>query len=305
MLMEKAQGLMHQGYDNIDIIIFILAASCSELSESARRSLLAMLCGLVRQREGMDKFNSPILVDGIATSRLSRLRVLLEEINEETEEGERLLETVGYFSVLFEKIVAQWKIRYTIILDKSGSMDTCDHHCSRWKDAGIACEHMAEAMEDLAVGGMTMYLFSSPTTSHPKYMGLRCSEDVQKLFSSQCPGGSTDMAGIIRQVFFDHFQHGQPEHILVITDGEPDNNAALVRELISGINQLGAPDELGITFMQVGHCRQAATFLHELQDCLTEKGARWNIIDCITHDSYHGQKLCDVVHKYLPDKHHG
>jgi len=295
--------MLRKGHDSVDVVTLLLASPCHELGEYARKGLLSMLYALVNTSEGMPKFNQPKLVDGLSLTRLSRLRVLLEEVNEELPEGERVLEMVGYFSVLFEKIVAGWKIRYTIILDKSGSMDTCDHHVSRWKDAGIACEHMAEAMEDLAVGGMTMYLFSSPTSQHPKYENLKCSEDVQKIFGSQCPGGSTDLAGAMHQAFGDHFQHGQPEHILVITDGEPDNSASLVRELIAGINNLANPDELGITFMQVGHCHSAAAFLHELQDCLTEQGAKWNVIDCITHNSYHGQKLCDIVHRYLPDKH--
>jgi len=157
-------------------------------------------------------------------------------------------------------------------------MNTCDHHCSRWVDAGEAIEEMAEVMENLATGGMTLYMFSSPMPQHPKFIGLRCAEDVQRLFSSHRPGGSTDLAGVIRQVFLDHFQHRQPEHILIITDGVPDSSDCVTAELVSGINQLSSPDELGLTFMQVGHDEHAASFfartarLSNGEGCSMERG---------------------------------
>jgi len=115
------------------------------------------------------------------------------------------------------------------------------------------------------------------------------------------PGGSTDLAGVLRQVMSDHFYHGggRPEHILVITDGEPDCEADVVSELVQGINCLTSETELGITFLQVGCCEKAARFLHQLQDCLTENGAKWNIIDCLTHHDYEGQRLCDIISQFV------
>eukprot|EP01126_Amoeba_proteus_P011316 TRINITY_DN14549_c0_g2_i14.p1 TRINITY_DN14549_c0_g2~~TRINITY_DN14549_c0_g2_i14.p1 ORF type:complete len:319 (-),score=59.13 TRINITY_DN14549_c0_g2_i14:179-1135(-) len=279
-LQEMADEYLNGEYDVMDVTLFLLSLSSDELAGHYRICLLKLLLGLILVPSGLQKFNSTY---GNLT-RLSRLRILLLEVNEETEEGRNLLEMLGYFSVLFEKISAGWSIRYTIILDKSGSMTYSDGFGMRWADAKEACEHMADAMESLAINGMTMYLFSESQSSHPKYTGLTCSRDIQRIFESNNPAGGTDMSGVLRQALNDHFVHREQEHILVITDGEPNNRDDVVRTLVEGINKLALPDELGITFMQVGHDREAAQFLHELQDCLTEKGARWNVVECITYE---------------------
>jgi hypothetical protein len=109
---------------------------------------------------------------------------------------------------------------------------------------------------------------------------------------------------VLSQVFKDHFEQRRMEHVLVVTDGEPDSKSNVIQVLVSGINQLSSDKELGITFMQVGCNEQAADFLHELQDCLTEKGAKYNIVDCITHRDYDGKKLCQIIHQHLKEKRH-
>jgi hypothetical protein len=49
------------------------------------------------------------------------------------------------------------------------------------------------------------------------------------------------------------------------------------KEIVQGTNKLREIHEIGITFMQVGSNHEAAKFLHTLQDCITEKGAKWSI----------------------------
>jgi len=234
-------------------------------------------------------------------TRLDRIRILLKEDNEELSPGEKILDRVGYKSILFEKIGARWIIKYTMIVDKSGSMASKDHHdVSRWHDAKRAAEQMSERIERFHTpSGMTLYLFSSPG-KHPKYEGLRTCEDIHNIFHHTHPDGSTDLAGVINQAFADHFAHGQQEHILIVTDGVPDNKDTVINALIGGINRLRDENELGVTIMQVGNDHAAADFLHELQDCLTEKGARFNVVDCITHHQYHGRSLATVIQEYLP-----
>jgi len=187
-----------------------------------------------------------------------------------------------------------------MIVDKSGSMESKHHDVSRWHDAKRATEQMSERIERFRTPwGMKLYLFSSPG-AHPKYEGLRTCEDIHKIFHHMHPGGSTDLAGVIRQAFADHFAGGMQEHFLIVTDGVPDNRDEVIAALISGINRLRDENELGVTIMQVGNDHDAADFLHELQDCLTEKGARFNVVDCITHHQYHGRSLAQVIQEYLP-----
>eukprot|EP01126_Amoeba_proteus_P032236 TRINITY_DN3146_c0_g1_i12.p1 TRINITY_DN3146_c0_g1~~TRINITY_DN3146_c0_g1_i12.p1 ORF type:complete len:298 (+),score=40.93 TRINITY_DN3146_c0_g1_i12:122-895(+) len=220
-VIETASLYLNAEYDVLDVIIFLLA-SPTEFEEYNRRSLLVILRGIVRTSEGIRKFNA----SREKVSRLSRLRILQEEYNSSLIEGKCVLATVGYFSMLFEKIIARWEIRYTVVLIKSGSMLTHsgDSHLSRWDDAREACEYLVEAMEPLAIDGMTLYMSSSSQVN--KCTSLSCAEEVQELFRSVTfdeLDEQIDMTVVLSQVFLDHFQHQQMEHVLVITDCEPLN----------------------------------------------------------------------------------
>eukprot|EP01126_Amoeba_proteus_P032241 TRINITY_DN3146_c0_g1_i9.p1 TRINITY_DN3146_c0_g1~~TRINITY_DN3146_c0_g1_i9.p1 ORF type:complete len:245 (+),score=29.78 TRINITY_DN3146_c0_g1_i9:361-1095(+) len=233
-----------------------------------------------------------------------RLRILQEEYNSSLIEGKCVLATVGYFSMLFEKIIARWEIRYTVVLIKSGSMLTHsgDSHLSRWDDAREACEYLVEAMEPLAIDGMTLYMSSSSQVN--KCTSLSCAEEVQELFRSVTfdeLDEQIDMTVVLSQVFLDHFQHQQMEHVLVITDCEPLNFSRVSDVLIEGIRKLSSPDELSFTFMQVGQDHPADHFLCKLGDELTARITQGKFVDCITHNSYGGKPMCDIVKSYLSD----
>jgi len=291
-----------QNVNPIDMALFIVKAPPSDLPLELRKTLLDFIYHLVKNSvEMVHFFATTVTYPSGALTRLERIRILLKEDNEELAPGEKILDRVGYKSVLFEKIGAGWVIRYTMIVDKSGSMASKDHHdVTRWHDAKRAAEQMSERIERFhTTYGMTLYLFSSPGT-HPKFEGLRTCEDIHKIFHHTHPDGSTDLSGVISQVFVDHFAHTQQEHALILTDGVPDNKDAVINALIGGINRLKDENEMGVTIMQVGHDHAAAEFLHELQDCLTEKGARFNVVDCITHHQYHGRQLSAVIQEYLP-----
>ena len=142
---------------------------------------------------------------------------------------------------------------------------------------------------------------------------------MRSIFASTRPGGSTDLAGAVRVMFNQWISSDHaPLHTLIITDGVPDSQEALTRELVQGINSLPNGDVVGISVLQVRElwvlcliCRspsssqvgcdhEAAEFLHELQDHLVEAGARWSVVDCLTHNDYNGGSFCDVMHQQLP-----
>jgi len=261
---------------------------------------LHMLYDLLYFPQGEQQFNT--LYE--TRTRIHRLKILLYHLNAELPPCEDILCRVGYKSIIFERILAAHKIRYTLILDRSGSMVSHDHHRSpRWDIAKDAMKHMAEQVERLTQGtphGITLWVFSS--APHNKYPGLRTCDDVENVFRSEKPGGSTDLAGVLLNAFNDHFTHNEQEHILVVTDGEPDSQDAVTTALVQNINLLQHPEELGITFMQVGCCEQAAEFLHDLQDHLIVRGAKYNVVDALTHEDYGGSSLCDVIQQYLPEE---
>jgi len=294
--------LFSKGIPIVDFLLNSLSLNEQQLNADWRVALLHFLLDVLYHPEGYAQFNNIYQ----SRTRVHRLKILLYHLNEELPVCEEILRLVRYKSIIFEKILAGQRIRFTIILDRSGSMNSTDHHHkSRWTIAKDAVEHMAEQIEKLTQGtahGMTLWMFSSPP--HNKYPGLRSCEDVEAAFCKEKPGGSTDLAGVLENVFEDHFSHNEPEHILVVTDGEPNTKEDVIRTLVRSINRLPNPDDFGITFMQVGCCADAAEYLHDLQDHLVERGARFNVVDALTHEDYENLTLCGVILKYLPLRPH-
>ena len=264
----------------VDLIIDTLSLSEDQLGMQDRIAIIHLLDEVIMEHTiGMLQFNSIAIWKLQSRTRLSRLRVLLNHLNEELPICEEVLDHVHYKSIVFEKILAKMSMRYTLILDRSGSMHTHDtgHSKSRWHTAKAAVEHMAEQVERLVSTkkGMTLWMFSSPP--HSRYTDLKTCEDVESVFCKEKPHGLTDLSGVLRQAFEDHLTFNQPEHILVVTDGEPSNRDDVITVLVEFINKLSSPDQLGITFMQVGEDSTAADYLHNIQDHIVDLGAKYAV----------------------------
>jgi hypothetical protein len=294
--------LFSKGVLLVDFILNSLSLNEKQLPQEWRAALLQLLIDVLYRPEGYLQFNS---VNQVRT-RVHRIKILLYHLNEELSPCPDILRLIRYKSIIFEKILAGQRIRYTLVLDRSTSMNSHDNEGkSRWRIAKDAIEHMAEQIEKLTSGtvhGMTLWMFSDPP--HNKYPGLRTCDHVEAAFIREKVSGSTDLAGVLNNVFEDHFSHNEPEHVLVVTDGEPNSKEEVHRVLVKNINSLTDPDNFGITFMQVGCCVDAAEYLHDLQDHLIEQGARHNIVDSLTHEDYDGLSLCGIIHRYLPSRPH-
>jgi len=293
--------LFNRGVAIVDFILNSLSLNERQLPDDVRTALLHFLLDVLYHPEGYLQFNS---INQVRT-RVHRIKILLNHLNEEIEPCPDILQLIRYKSIIFEKILAGQRIRYTMVLDRSSSMENHDtERHSRWSIAKDAIEHMAEQVEKLTQGtvhGMTLWMFSD---QHNKYPGLRSCEHVESVFSKERPCGSTDLAGVLNSVFEDHFSHNEPEHVLVVTDGEPNSKEAVSKVLVNNINLLSDPDNFGISFMQVGCCVDAAEYLHDLQDHLVVHGAKYNVVDALTHEDYDGLTLCGVIKKFLPLRPH-
>jgi hypothetical protein len=85
---------------------------------------------------------------------------------------------------------------------------------------------------------------------------------VKELFRKMSPGGSTDLAGVLRLALKQHWERGgTPETILVITDGEPNEQEAVKRVITQAANRLERDEDLSISFIQIGNDKQAHRFL--------------------------------------------
>lgn len=189
---------------------------------------------------------------------------------------------------------------YTLIVDKSGSMSMCDMPGgrSRWKAMQESALALAAKCETFDPDGLTLYLFAG---KRKRFDGVTSSR-IASIFEENDPAGSTDLAGVLNDAFNDYFSRKSAkktkpngEIILVVTDGEPDDQRAVMRTIIEASRRMERDSELGVTFVQIGRDAGATRFLKLLDDELTKAGAKFDIVDTVTMDDMEDMGLTDVL----------
>ena len=201
---------------------------------------------------------------------------------------------------------------YTIIVDKSGSMDWPSRgdlgqrllgffgaRSSRWDEARKALSHIAPNVTASDPDGVTVYFFSNNFTMADN---VRTTEDVTRLFRKETPCGGTDLTKVLRAAFKRHInQGGKEETMLVITDGRPNDQATVKSAIIEMANKIQRDEELSITFIQVGDDKGATAFLDELDDGLEGSGAKFDIVDTVTTAEMRGMTFSSFIQKSIMD----
>jgi uncharacterized protein with von Willebrand factor type A (vWA) domain len=187
---------------------------------------------------------------------------------------------------------------YTLILDKSGSMSTKDQPGgrSRWHAARESAAALAAKCEELDPDGLTLYVFGSRFKRYEHVTSGR----VDRVFDENEPAGGTDLAGVLKHAFTSYFERkargtARPETILVVTDGEPDDGAAVVKTIVEASRRLDRDEELAVSLVQVGHDQNARRFLKLLDDELQPAGAKFDIVDTVTLDEMEDMGLTEVL----------
>ena len=187
---------------------------------------------------------------------------------------------------------------YTIIVDRSTSMKLQ----GRWKEAEAAVSSICDATCLVNVEGVTLYFFSSPSQTHHgetsyfvRYDNVKTSKEIIEKFrlSSNQPRGGTDLTKVLDDAIYP--PGVKPQSLLVITDGRPDHPEATDDLIIRKCNALLCESDLSITLVQVGDDQKGNDYLHDLDTKLTEKGARYDIVDMASYkmmQSHHGDKFC-------------
>ena len=193
---------------------------------------------------------------------------------------------------------------YTLIIDKSGSMMTRDqkNNKTRWEAVQESAIALASKCEQFDSDGITLYLFSGK---------FKCFENsnsakVAQIFQENEPSGGTDLAGVLKQATEAHFQRksagkGRPETILVVTDGEPDDQKAVMKVIVETSRRLDSDNQLALSIIQVGSDAGAKRFLKMLDDDLTKAGAKYDICDVITIDDMEDLSLSEVLTNAISD----
>jgi hypothetical protein len=194
---------------------------------------------------------------------------------------------------------------YVIIVDKSSSMKVSD----RWKQAEEAVKILAQKACECDTDGITLYFFSSHRKTSQgdfpafnKYSNVISPEEVMRLFSlkENEPKGSTDLTRVLKDAFesflvSENIKNIKPITLLVITDGAPDDKQSVETLLIETANKLITGKEISITIVQIGDCKQADAYLNELDNGLEKLGARFDIVDVLSHQDINTTDLTSII----------
>lgn len=195
---------------------------------------------------------------------------------------------------------------YTLIIDKSGSMSTSDQlgGKTRWQVAQESTLALARKCEEIDPDGITVYLFSGRFRRYDNVT----SDKVSQIYAENDPMGRTDLAAVLQDALNNYFQRKtlgktkpNGETILVITDGEPDDRKAVMRQIIEASRQIDRDEELAISLIQVGRDLKATEFLKALDDQLQSAGAQFDIVDTITIDDMEDMSLTEILLNAITD----
>jgi Mg-chelatase subunit ChlD len=194
------------------------------------------------------------------------------------------------------------KYDFVVAIDRSGSMGDAvggTRNMSRWKAAQEFTHGIARDASKYDDDGITVILFND---SLKEFKNITDGVGkVDEVFDKNHPGGSTDTAGMLLYVFQDYLKRKKADQIgtkpmllFVVTDGVPDDEQAVVTNIVSFTKKLDQEDEFGIQFLQIGDNEHARAFLKRLDDHLKKEGAKFDIVDTENESEASGKTIEDL-----------
>ena len=225
--------------------------------------------------------------------------------------------------------------KYDLIacIDISGSTSGTDTASgqSRLDDSRKLTRELVREMDQIDTDGVTVHFYDDQHEVHDNTTFAK----GEPLLKAVKPRGSTDTAGAIKRHidkyldkrlgkaavpgtkggFFSKGTPGTPAVpadpstkpiiIVVITDGEPNDKEAVVKVIVDATVRLEAAglkrDALGISFIQIGRNKPATDWLNELNNNLKPKGAKMDIVNCLTIEDCDGLTTTQILEKALDD----
>lgn len=189
---------------------------------------------------------------------------------------------------------------YYIVIDKSGSMSETDtaNGKTRWDYCQESTIALSKRLNDFDPDGITVVPFSG---SHKLYPNTT-PDKVKDVFGENWPAGGTNLAGALQACFGDYLtakSKGMAKSnglmIVCVTDGVPDDEDAVAKNIVNFTKKLDHDDEAGISFLQVGKDAHAAAYLKRLDDHLEKEGAKFDIVNAKTVDDLENISLIDAM----------
>jgi len=186
---------------------------------------------------------------------------------------------------------------YYLIVDKSGSMAG-----SRWKEAHEAVHVLAPQVCKADPDGICIIFFSGGH-HFPKHKNVKDPRHIERLFDHEKPGGTTNLAGALKEAFNDHFHKAKHNRkastMLVITDGEPDSHHDVEHAIRDATKKMEVANELSVSFIQIGNDHSATKFLEHMDKHV--HGAKYDIVDSLTEKEMEGISFVDLIRRSVRD----
>ena len=171
-----------------------------------------------------------------------------------------------------------------VAIDKSASMNTRDtpSGASRFKEAEESTMGICHKLHEMDKDGIDVAFFAGDINTYHNVTPER----VATLYKENEPMGSTNTHLVLQQAFNEHFERKakgalKPDgtRIVVVTDGDATDRDAVANVIIEATKKIDKDEELAIGFFQVGKDPECTSFLQFLDDKLTERGAKFDIVD--------------------------
>lgn len=205
---------------------------------------------------------------------------------------------------------------FIVAIDRSGSMlDPHKSGVSRFEAAQEAAVAVARKGEQHDTDGITAYCFANTF----KRFDNTKADTVANIFKENEPGGGTNTAGVLADIFANHLTQigdgqmwdgkgdgpkpGQKRGsiLFMFTDGAPNNEEAVAKEIVNFTKKLNHNDQFAIQFAQIGDDVRAKKFLDYLDDNLEDQGAQFDIVDTTPESEIGDLSFADWVEKTLTD----
>ena len=192
------------------------------------------------------------------------------------------------------------KYDFIVLVDKSDSMNEKD--CkgqTRWVFAQESVLGLARECMKYDDNGITVGFFASKLSK--LYENVTDGVEVLKtIFAEQQPAGSTDTAGAVKQVIDQYLavrnnKDAKPIIVVVVTDGRPTDEPALVKVIVDATKVISSREEIGLQFIQVGFDPHAKDFLKRLDNDLTKEGAKFDIVSTTNCDDLGDRPMSEVL----------
>lgn len=192
---------------------------------------------------------------------------------------------------------------FIVLVDKSGSMGEpykAGSKQTRWEHAQEACLQMARECMKYDDNGITVGIFHNKLKLYENVTDG--AEQLKQIFQENQPGGSTDTAMAVSKVINEYLDAkakdaatAKPIIVVILTDGIPDDEAALVKVIVDATKKIATREEIGLEFIQVGNDAHAKEFLNRLDNDLTKEGAALDIVNCVDCDELGDRLASDVL----------